>query len=123
VELGGMHMEDKIILSYNISNDEKQEILLCHESTSGEHTIELTEEEYNEIVQDPPIPLKLNSEGKIIVDTVRLRIAEIYQELESTNWIVNEIMEYMINDQEVPQKLLDIRNNRNSLKEELAELE
>jgi len=109
-------------LSYNISNAEKNEIFLCHEPSSGEHIIELTEEEYNEIVQDPPVPLKL-SDGKIIVDTVRLRIAEIYQELESTNWVVYEIMEYMINDQEVPQELLDIRDSRNVLKEELSELE
>ena len=122
MELGGMFMEDKIILSYNISNEEKQEIFLCHESTSGEHIVELTEEEYNTLVQDPPVPLKL-SDGKIIVDTVRLIISEIYQELESTNWVVNEIMEYMINDQEVPQELLDIRDSRNVLKDELSELE
>ncbi|GLI12419.1 hypothetical protein MARBORIA2_15090 [Methanobrevibacter arboriphilus] len=110
-------------LSYNISNEEKQEIFLCHEATSGEHIVELREEEYNEVVQDPPVPLKLNEEGKIIVDTSRLRIAEIYQELESTNWVVNEIMEYMINEQEVPQELIDIRDSRNVLKEELSELE
>ncbi|MEA4957529.1 hypothetical protein SDC9_30538 [bioreactor metagenome] len=116
-------MEDKIILSYNISNEEKQEIFLCHEATSGDHIIELTEEEYNEIVQDPPVPLKLDDDGKIIVDTDRLRISEIYQELESTNWVVNEIMEYMINNQEIPQELIDIKDSRNVLKGELAELE
>lgn len=111
-----------IRLSYNISDEDENLVFLCHEPSSGEHIVELTEEEYDEIVQDPPVPLKL-SDGKIIVDTVRLRIAEIYQELESTNWVVNEIMEYMINEQEVPQELLDIRNTRNSLKDELAELE
>ncbi|BBL61492.1 hypothetical protein [Methanobrevibacter arboriphilus] len=116
-------MEDKIILSYNISNEEKQEIFLCHEATSGEHIVELTQEEYDKIVQDPPVPLKLDNEGKIIVDTVRLRISEIYQELESTEYVISEIMEYIINNQEVPQELLDIRDSRNVLKDELAELE
>lgn len=116
-------MENKIILSYNISNEEKQEIFLCHESTSGDHIVELTEEEYEEIVQDPPVPLKLNSEGKIIVDTVRLRIAEIYQELESTKWVVDEVNEYHANQEEVPSELLDILNERKTLKDELAELE
>lgn len=110
-------------LSYNISNEENQEIFLCHEPTSGEIEIELTEEEYEEIVQDPPVPLKLDDDGKIIVDENRLRISEISQELESTNWVVNEIMEYMINNQEIPQELLDIRDSRNTLKDELSELE
>ncbi|MBF4469205.1 MAG: hypothetical protein ISP01_07340 [Methanobrevibacter arboriphilus] len=110
-------------LSYNISNAEKNEIFLCHEPTSGEHIIELTEEEYDTIVQDPPVPLKLDDDGKIIIDNIRLRIAEIYQDLESTKWIIEEIMEYMINEEEVPQELLDIKNNRNILKQELANLE
>ncbi len=110
-------------LSYNISNIEKKEIFLCHEPTSGEIEIELTEEEYNEVVQDPPVPLKLDDDGKIIIDNIRLRIAEIYQDLESTKWIIEEIMEYMINEEEVPQELLDIKNNRNILKQELANLE
>lgn len=110
-------------LSLYISNDEKNEIFLCHEPTSGEHIIELTEEEYDKLVQDPPVPLKLNHDGKIIVDETRLRIAEIYQELKSTKGVIEQIMEHMINDEEVPQELLNIRDNRNILKQELAELE
>lgn len=116
-------MEYKIKLSYNMSNEEKQEIFLCHENESGEIEVELTEEEYNEVIQDPPVPLKLDDDGKIIVDENRLRIAEIYDELESTKWVIEQIMEYMINDEEVPQELLNIRDNRNILKQELAELE
>ncbi|WP_297898188.1 hypothetical protein [Methanobrevibacter sp.] len=110
-------------LSYNISNIEKKEIFLCHEPTSGEIEIELTEEEYNEIVQDPPVPLKLNDDGKIIVDETRLRIAEIYQELESTKWVVDEVNEYHANQEEVPSELLDILAQRKILKDELIELE
>ncbi len=112
-----------IRLSYNISNIEKQEIFLCHELTSGEHIVELTEEEYNEIVQDPPVPLKLDNDGKIIVDTVRLRISEIYQEIESTKWVIDEVNEYHANQEEPPSELLAILNERKTLKEELSELE
>lgn len=109
-------------LSYNISNIEKKEIFLCHEPTSGEIEIELTEEEYNEIVQDPPVPLKLD-DGKIIVDEVRLRIHAIHEELESTKWVVDEVNEYHANQEEVPSELLAILAQRKTLKEELIELE
>lgn len=110
-------------LSYNISNIEKKEIFLCHEPTSGEIEIELTEEEYNEIVQDPPVPLKLDDDGKIIVDKARLRIAQIYSDLESTKWIIDEVNEYHANQEEVPSELMDILAQRKTLKEELIELE
>ena len=110
-------------LSYNISNAEKNEIFLCHEASSGEHIIELTEEEYDTIVQDPPVPLKLNNEGKIIVDETRLRIAEIYEELESTKWVIDEVNENHANQEPVPNELLDILAQRKTLKEELIELE
>lgn len=112
-----------IKLSYNIANKEKREIFLCHEPTSGEIEIELTQEEYNEIVRDPPVPLKLDDNGKIIVDENRSRIAEIYQELESTKWVIDEVNEYHANQEPVPSELLDILAQRKILKEELIELE
>ncbi|OQD58686.1 hypothetical protein MBBAR_10c00270 [Methanobrevibacter arboriphilus JCM 13429 = DSM 1125] len=116
-------MEAKIKLSYNISDFEKKEIFLCFEATSGEHIIELTEEEHNEIVQDPPVPLKLDDDGKIIVDETRLRIAEIYKDLELSKWVIDEVNEYHANQEEVPSELMDILAQRKTLKEELIELE
>lgn len=110
-------------LSYNISNEEKQEVFLCHEATSGEHIVELTQEEYNEIVRDPPVPLKLDDNGKIIVDETRLRIAEIYKDLELSKWVIDEVNEYHANQEPVPSELLDILAQRKILKEELIELE
>lgn len=109
-------------VSYNIIND-KNQIQLFLEENTGEHSKEISDELFSDLSDESnPRPFKI-VDGEIIVDETQLRINNISQELESTNGVINEIMEYMINDQEVPQELLDIRDSRNVLKEELSELE
>lgn len=106
-------------ISYNIQ--ENGSLRLFDEINSGEHIIEVSEEQYDNIF-NKAVPFKL-VDNELVVDEVQIKITKIYEELESTKWVIDEVNEYHANQEAVPTELLTILQERKNLKQALEELE
>lgn len=109
-------------------NENNQIICAFIDGQSGELRININEEEFD-IMFNQLLPTRYEN-NQIIVDTdeiqkrgIQNQIETLKQKLLDTDYIVTKSMEYKIKDDQIPEDLLEIINQRDKWRHQIKELE